>query len=49
MPHSDPAIAQGDVQIASICALARDCCFDQPVLLGLPETIFILFVRDKLA
>jgi hypothetical protein len=49
MPNSDPAIAQGGVQIASICALARDCCPGHPALLGLPETIFVLFARDKLA
>jgi hypothetical protein len=49
MPHSDQVIAQGDVQVASNCALARDCCFGQPALLGLPETIFMVFVRDQLA
>jgi hypothetical protein len=29
--------------------MARHLCYGQPVLLGLPETIFVLFVRDELA
>ncbi|MFL5804688.1 MAG: hypothetical protein ACJ8CR_23450 [Roseiflexaceae bacterium] len=49
MPNSDQEIADVGAQIASICALAREPCFGQPALLGLPETIFALFVRDELA
>jgi len=49
MPNSDQEIAEVGAQIEAICELARDPCFGQPALLGLPETIFALFVRDELA
>jgi hypothetical protein len=49
MPNSDQEIVEGSAQLEAICLCAPDCCFGQPALLGMPETIFVLFVRDELA
>ena len=48
MSNSDREIAHVYVQIEAMCGLARDPRFDQPPLIGLPETILVLFARDKL-
>ena len=47
--NSDQEIAEGCAQIVALCGLAHNPCFGQPALLGLPETIVALFVRDELA
>jgi len=49
MPNSDQEIVHGAAQLEAICVWAPDCCFGQLALLGMPETIFVLFVRDELA
>jgi hypothetical protein len=49
MSHRDQEIAEGAGLLASMRGVAGDRCFDQPALVGLPEVIFALFVRDKLA
>jgi hypothetical protein len=48
IPNRNQEIAEGGAQSDAICGLARDTWFGQPALLGLPETIVVLFVRDEL-
>jgi hypothetical protein len=48
MSKSDQEIAEGEARIRAMYALAYHPCSDQPVVLGLYETIFGLLVRDEL-
>ena len=49
VPKRDQEIAEGGAQIDVMCRLSCHHRFGQPAVLGLPETIFVLFACDELA